>query len=141
MTLSLGACSAQYQGGQQPLDAAKINSIERGKTLRAEVEAALGPPTMVGMGANGERYAIYHSYQYASSSKSSVNPAILIPIVGSIYGSSAQGQTTTRQQTLQVLYTAGGVVKDYEFSDNMQNTTTSGNLLNTTITSSRPEKH
>jgi hypothetical protein len=95
---------------------------------------------MVGMGANGERYAIYSSYQYVSTGKSSVSPAVLIPIVGPLIGTSATAETTTRPQTLQVLYAGNGVVKDFEFLDNTQNTTTNTTGMNQTITTTTPTK-
>jgi outer membrane protein assembly factor BamE (lipoprotein component of BamABCDE complex) len=94
--------------------AADVQRIVKGSTTRAQVEAMFGAPAGTGMAPDGGRMAFY-SFT-ASNSQSKVRGESMIPIVGMFY---AGGDSTTqvRQQQLQVIYDANGVVKDYEFSD------------------------
>ena len=109
MVMALSACTYHVQQSQPLLDADKISTIQKGKTSRADVEAMLGPAANTGMGANGERYAMYYSYQIASTGHSG-------------FFMSARGTASTRSQNLQILYSSSGIVKDFEFTDRTDNT-------------------
>ena len=90
-----------------PIDSAKVERIQKGKTTRAEVEALLGKPEMAVMMGDGKRCL---SYVYSATKMSVVpSPGMLIGI------GSARG--ATRSQTLQVFVGKDGVVEDYELSD------------------------
>lgn len=112
-------CGCTYQAGQPPLDRAKVAQIQKGVTTREQVEAILGPPTSLGLGNDGERIALYMSWQLNSPGP---DAAMFIPIVGPYV--SRGPETTQRQQMLQILYTTSGVVKDYEFQDTASQTRT-----------------
>jgi outer membrane protein assembly factor BamE (lipoprotein component of BamABCDE complex) len=115
VAVALGGCApkASVTSGRQ-IAAADVQRIVKGSTTRAQVEAMFGAPAGTGMAPDGGRMAFY-SFT-ASNSQSKVRGESMIPIVGMFY---AGGDSTTqvRQQQLQVIYDASGVVKDYEFSD------------------------
>lgn len=93
------------------IDPAKVAQIQKGVTTRSQVEAMLGPPMSVGMMPNGARSATYYSFNATASA----TPISYVPIVGDL---AAGAKGTQRQQQLQIMYNAAGVVDDYEFSDN-----------------------
>jgi hypothetical protein len=112
VTLLLTACAANPTG-QQPMTGAQVDSIQKGGTTRAQIDVMLGPPTSVAIVDNGDRLASYRTQQ---TNYPPVNPAGFIPLVGPFIAAS-QDTTSVRRQTLQVRYSASGVVQDYEFLD------------------------
>lgn len=100
IAISLGACT-KHSSGQQ-LDAAAVNTIQKGVTTRQEVEAKLGAPAHVSMMPDGGRTLMYNYSETANRT------------AFSFYGS---GKLDTRRQSLQVIVGPNGIVKDYEFAD------------------------
>jgi outer membrane protein assembly factor BamE (lipoprotein component of BamABCDE complex) len=115
LLLSLVACSSVDNESGVKVDANKVSQIKKGVTSRAEVEALLGPPTMVSMMPEGRRVL---NYTYtATKVEGHATAATYIPYVGLFAGGSkAEGQT--RMQHLQIMVNAQGIVDDYEFQDN-----------------------
>lgn len=109
----LAACAAS-QTGQQPMDRAQEDGIQKGTTTRAQIDGMLGPPASVAILDNGDRLASYRTHQTTTPP---VNGAAFIPLVGPFIAASTQDNTSVRRQTLQVRYSASGVVRDYEFLD------------------------
>jgi hypothetical protein len=109
--LLLAACAVQPE--QQAMSGAQVESIQKGATTRAQVDAMFGPPTSVSIVDNGDRLASYRTRQ---TNYPPPNAAGLIPLVGPFIAAS-QDTTSVRRQTLQVRYSASGVVQDYEFLD------------------------
>lgn len=109
----LAACTA-YQTGQQPMNRAQVDSIQKGGTTRAQIDAMFGPPSSVAIVDNGDRLASYRTRQTTTPP---VNGAAFIPLVGPFIAAGTQDNTSVRRQTLQVRYSASGVVQDYEFLD------------------------
>ena len=110
-TLLLAACAAS-QTSQQPMSRAQVESIQKGATTRAQIEAMLGPPTNVAIVDNGDRVASYRTRQ---TNYPPVNAAEFIPLVGAFIAAGNPDNTSVRRQTLQVRYSPSGVVQDYEF--------------------------
>lgn len=106
-------CASTSHGTK--IDRDKVSQIKKGVTTKAEVELLLGSPTYTAMAGDGRRMMTY-SFTEASTTQ-------LIPVVGLFAGSSS-----TRTQSLQIMITKSGVVEDYEYSDNSQNT--EGGFLN-----------
>src|SRR5579864_769468 len=117
--LLLGCASASYHSGPV-LDGASVSRIQKGSTTMAEVESMLGKPSSISLMGDGRRLAMYWSLQIDSTGRPS--PASFIPYVGLF--ASAHGTATERQQNLQIVYNASGVVEDYEFTDNTTNSST-----------------
>lgn len=109
----VAGCASTSHGTK--IDRDKVSQIKKGVTTKAEVELLLGSPTYTAMAGDGRRMMTY-SFTEASSTQ-------LIPVVGLFAGSSS-----TRTQSLQIMITKSGVVEDYEYSDNSQNT--EGGFLN-----------
>jgi hypothetical protein len=109
--LFASACTYHVQQSQPLLDAGKVNGIQKGKTTRAEVEAILGPPANTAMAGQGKRLAYYGAYNISSTGHAGLFTA-------------GTGAATVRSQNLQILYSASGVVEDYEFSDRTDNSNT-----------------
>jgi outer membrane protein assembly factor BamE (lipoprotein component of BamABCDE complex) len=100
------------------MDRAQVEQqIHKGVTTRSEVERNLGTPDHVAMLPDGKRMLQY-SYSEVKTKGSS-----FIPYAGFFAGGS-----NSRQQTLQIMLDANGVVKDYEFSDKA--TEQSGGVFN-----------
>jgi hypothetical protein len=113
VTLLSAAC-ATTQTGQQPISGAQVDSIQKGATTRAQIDAMFGPPTSVAIADNGDRLASYRTHQ---TTYPPVNAAGFIPLVGPFIAASQDDTTSVRRQTLQVRYSTSGVVQDYEFLD------------------------
>ncbi len=109
----LAGCTA-YQSGEEPMTTAQVDSIQKGATTRAQVDAMLGPPISVLIVDNGDRLASYRARQTTSPP---VNGVSFVPLVGPFIAASQDKGTSVRRQTLQVRYSASGVVLDYEFLD------------------------
>ena len=123
----LAGCAASTTG-QEPMAGAQVDSIQKGATTRAQIDAMFGPPISIAIVDNGDRLASYHAHQTTTPP---VNGAAFIPLVGPFIAASQDNGTTVRRQTLQVRYSASGVVLDYEFLD----TTTLYNSDGTTLRS------
>jgi hypothetical protein len=111
--LLLAGCAAT-QSGQEPMTRTQVDSIQKGATTRTEVDAMLGPPISVSIVDNSDRLALYRAHQTTTPP---VNGATFIPLVGAFIAASQDNPTSVRRQTLQVRYSASGVVLDYEFLD------------------------
>jgi outer membrane protein assembly factor BamE (lipoprotein component of BamABCDE complex) len=108
--LLLAGCATQT--GQEPVSQAQVDSIQKGVTTRAQIDAMLGPPISVAIADNGDRLASYHTRQTTA-------PAVKVsvgPLLGPLLADS-EASVRVRRQTLQVRYSASGVVQDYEFLD------------------------
>ena len=121
------------------MNADKVSQIKKGVTTRAEVEALLGPPANVFMMPEGKRMM---SYSYSSTkAEGHATAATYIPYVGMFAGGS-KGEAQTRIQTLQIMLNAKGIVEDYDFADNTNNTalTTGGfmGMSNQSSTTTQP---
>jgi hypothetical protein len=126
MLLSLAACAPTMTTSTPMLDANKVNQIEKGKSTMPEVEALLGKPSFVTMMGDGKRMAFYSGMTMLSSAQ--VDPKTFIPIVGP-FVATTNGQSSVRQQSLQIVYTADNVVQDYQFNDTTTNGTSSVNVI------------
>jgi hypothetical protein len=111
--LLLASCAAS-QTGQEPMTRAQVDSIQKGATTRAQIDAMFGPPISIAIVDNGDRLASYHAHQTTTPP---VNGASFIPLVGPFIAASQDNGTSVRRQILQVRYSASGVVLDYEFLD------------------------
>jgi hypothetical protein len=125
LTLLLAACAAT-QAGQQPISRAQVDSIQKGTTTRAQIDATFGPPNSVAIVDNGDRLASYRTHQ---TTYPPVNAAGFIPLVGPFIAAGSQDNTSVRRQTLQVRYNPSGVVQDYEFLDTTTLYDSDGTLL------------
>ena len=105
----LSACMSTNNSSGQPIDAAKVAQIAKGKTTRAEVEALLGKPEATVLVGDGRRML---SYNYSQMN---------------MRAGFAGVKGTTRVQSLQVFVDRDGVVQDYELSDNVRDV--KGNML------------
>jgi hypothetical protein len=123
--LLLAACATPT--GPPPMTSAQVDSIQKGATTRAQIDAMFGPPISISIVDNGDRVASYRTRQVDYPA---VNPAGFIPLAGPIIvATSSDNNTTVRRQTLQVRYTPSGVVQDYEFLDTTAVYDSDGNLL------------
>jgi len=111
--LLLAGCAA-YQTGQEPMTKAQVDSIQKDATTRAQVDAMLGPPVSVEIVDNGDRLASYRTHQTITPPVDGVS---FVPLVGPFIAASRDDGPTKRRQTLQVRYSAAGVVRDCEFLD------------------------
>ncbi len=111
--LLLAGCAAQ-QTGQEPMTRAQVDSIQKGATTRAQIDGMFGPPIAVAIVDNGDRLASYRAHQTTTPP---VNGATFIPLIGPFIAASQDDGTSVRRQTLQVRYSASGIVLDYEFLD------------------------
>ena len=111
--LLLAGCAAQ-QTGQEPMTRAQVDSIQKGATTRAQIDAMFGPPISIAIVDNGDRLASYRAHQTTTPP---VNGVSFIPLVGPFIAASQDNGTSVRRQILQVRYSASGVVLDYEFLD------------------------
>lgn len=118
----VAGCASTSYGTK--IDRDKVSQIKKGVTTKAEVELLLGPPVHTAMVGDGRRMMTY-SFTEASSTQG-------IPVVGLFAGSSS-----TRTQSLQIVITKSGVVEDYEYSDNSQNT--EGGFLNSKTVATPPK--
>jgi len=121
----LVGCAAR-QTGQEPMSRAQVDSIQRGATTRAQIDAMFGPPISVAIVDNGDRLASYRAHQTTTPP---VNGASFIPLVGPFIAASQDDGTAVRRQTLQVRYSASGVALDYEFLDTTTVYNTDGTVL------------
>jgi hypothetical protein len=121
----LAGCAAS-QTGQEPMTRAQVDSIQKGATTRAQIDAMLGPPISVAIVDNGDRLASYRARQTTTPP---VNGAAFIPLVGPFIAASQDEGTSVRRQTLQVRYSASGVVLDYEFLDTTTVYNSNGTVL------------
>ncbi len=111
--LMLAGCAAT-QTGQEPMTRSQVDSIQKGATTRAQLDAMLGPPISVSIVDGGDRLALYRAHQTTTPP---VNGVSFIPLFGPFIAASQDDPTSVRRQTLQVRYNASGVVLDYEFLD------------------------
>jgi hypothetical protein len=125
VAFSLAGCAA-YQSGQEPMSPVEVDSIQKGATTRAQIEAMFGPPISIAIVDNGDRLASYRSHQTTTPP---VNGASFIPLVGPFIAASQDPGTSVRRQTLQVRYSASGVVQDYEFLDTTTVYASDGTIL------------
>ncbi|MBV8411123.1 MAG: hypothetical protein JOY64_26080 [Alphaproteobacteria bacterium] len=125
LTFPLAGCAA-YQTGQEPISRAQVESIQKGATTRAQIEAMFGPPISIAIVDNGDRLASYRAHQ---TTVPPVNGATFIPLVGPFIAASQDPGTSVRRQTLQVRYSASGVVQDYEFLDTTTLYSSDGTIL------------
>jgi outer membrane protein assembly factor BamE (lipoprotein component of BamABCDE complex) len=109
--LLMSGCAAT-QTGQEPVSQTQVDSIQKGVTTRAQIDAMLGPPISIAIVDNGDRVASYHTRQ---ATLPAVNVSVG-PLLGPLLADSA-ASVRVRRQTLQVRYSASGVVQDYEFLD------------------------
>jgi len=109
----VAGCASVSHGTK--IDKDKVSQIKKGVTTKAEVELLLGHPAHTSMAGDGRRMMTYN-FTEASSTQ-------YIPVVGLFAGGSS-----THTQSLQIMITKSGVVEDYEYSDNSQNT--EGGILN-----------
>ncbi|TAJ36871.1 MAG: hypothetical protein EPO55_20310 [Reyranella sp.] len=134
----LNACATvAYQQSQPVIEASDVSKIQKGVTTRPEVEAIFGRPAQTVVGDKGERHSFYSAYQASVSGKA--HASAYIPFVGPLVG-TGEGSSTHRQQTLQVIYTAAGVVKDFEFSETGSNSKTQVKGLTQSKTETTPMK-
>ena len=85
---------------------ADIQSIQKGKTTRAEVEDKLGRPQMVTLTGDGKRIIGYHYCE------TQMRPETFIPFAGLFAGGMDM-----RQQILQIILNQDDIVQDYIFTD------------------------
>jgi outer membrane protein assembly factor BamE (lipoprotein component of BamABCDE complex) len=83
------------------IDPAKISAFEKGKTTRAEVEAAIGSPSSVTTLADGNVVA---GYMFIHSR---TRAATFIPIIGAFAGGS-----DTRSQIFSIKYDSAGIFQN-----------------------------
>lgn len=132
LSLSLGACMSINSDAGTRMTADKVAQIKKGVTTRGEVEALLGSPMTVSMTGEGKRVLTY--YYSSIKMESRAGAATFIPLVGP-FAASAKTQGQIKNQTLQVMLNAAGVVEDYEFTDNTQDMAgKSGGFMGTTTT-------
>ena len=117
--LLLAGCAAT-QTGQEPVSQAQVDSIQKGVTTRAQIDAMLGPPISISIVDNGDRLASYHTRQTTA-------PAVNVS-VGPLLGPLIDSHESVRRQTLQVRYSASGVVQDFEFLDTTTVYSTDGTI-------------
>jgi hypothetical protein len=123
--LLLAGCAAS-QTGQEPMTRAQVDSIQKGVTTRVQVDAMLGPPISIAIVERGDRLAAYRAHQTTTPP---VDGASFIPLVGPFIAASRDSGTSVRRQTLQVRYSASGVVLDYEFLDTTTVYNSNGTVL------------
>lgn len=117
----LNGCAASHTETGPLIDRSNVDKIVKGKTTISEVQTMFGTPNSTSLLGDGRRMAFYMTLK--SDANAQVDPKVFIPIVGGFVATTT-GQGTYRQQTLQVIYTADGVVRDYLFNDSTTNTTT-----------------
>lgn len=122
LLLILLVCGCASSRSGREMAAADVQSIVKGQTTRAQIEARFGSATNTSLMPDGRRMAMY----FFHSVKSQARGESFIPVYGLFAGGA---DTQTRQQQLQVVYSAAGVVEDYEFSD-----TTSQGRINSGFT-------
>ena len=125
LAVLLAGCAA-YQSGPEPMSRDQVDSIQKGATTRAQIESMFGPPTSIAIVDNGDRLASYRTHQTTTPP---VNGASFIPLVGPFIAASQDPGTSVRRQTLQVRYSASGVVLDYEFLDTTTLYSSDGTIL------------
>ena len=109
----VAGCASTSYGTK--IDRDKVSQIKKGVTTKAQVELLFGPPAYAGMAGDGRRMMTYNFTEGSSTQ--------MIPVVGLFAGSAS-----THTQSLQIMISKSGVVEDYEYSDNSQNT--EGGFLN-----------
>lgn len=102
LLLQNAGCMTSSYG--QKIEAAQVNSIQKGVTTRPELEAKFGAPIHTALMPDGRR-SLHYTYH-----ESKMKGETLIPFYPG-------GGADSRQQTLQVILDANNVVQDYEFSD------------------------
>ena len=85
------------------IDQTKLALVVKGSTTRQQIEQLFGPPMNVAMLPDGRRTMNYVSTTMQGQA--------------TMFG----GQTSMRQESLQVILTKEGVVEDFEFSGSTQN--------------------
>ena len=101
----------------EPIDAAKVATFERGKTTRAQVEAALGAPMSSTATADGQTLCIWI---YTKASNRAQN---FVPVVNIV-----QSRVDVHSQTFSATFDAGGVLVTY--TTNESNVSGKGGLVN-----------
>lgn len=101
----LGGCASSGT----PINLAAVKQMEKGVTTQDQVKNQLGSPTSAGITSEGESYFMY------VFSRTQVKGESFIPIVGAFVGGS-----TSDIQTLQMWFTEGGVLKNYQFNETTQ---------------------
>jgi hypothetical protein len=99
-------CNPTEFGQKQISDPSKIGQIQKGVSTKASIKAAFGDPQGIDFQANGDEI---WSYSY---SKSSINPANLIPVVDIVHHVDPS-QTTG----LSVTFDDRGFVKAYSVNN------------------------
>jgi hypothetical protein len=79
LLVSAVSCAPTETGQKQLSDPTKISQIQKGVSTKANIKAAFGDPEGIDFEANGDEVWTY------SYSKSSINPANLIPVVDIVH--------------------------------------------------------
>ena len=109
--LALTGCIAA--GGSSQIKPDNVAKLQVGVTTLAEVRSMFGDPIQTGLTPDGNR-EFYYQY-----SKTVVNPATYIPVVGSFLGSS-----DTDFQKLTIIFDEDDVVEHFLYDETSQETKT-----------------
>lgn len=101
LTLQIGCTSVGMM-----TDTSHVQTIQKGATTRADVEAKLGLPNMVSVMGDGSKIFIYNYREYRTQS------GTLIPFFGFV-----DFAFNTKDQTLQIMLDRKDIVVDYVYTD------------------------
>ncbi len=113
LTLGLALTGCIAAGGSAQIKPDNVAKLQEGVTTLAEVRAMFGDPIQTGLTSDGNR-EFYYQY-----SKTTVNPATYIPVVGSFLGSS-----DTDFQKLTIIFDEDDVVEHFLYDETSQETKT-----------------